>query len=89
MRTLIAARPWLRVYQQPSYAPELNPVEKIWSAIKLSLGNLSARKAGTLSAAVKNRLKKDALPPRPDRRLPHRNGSITTNADQTLTTKGL
>jgi transposase len=58
MRRLIAARPWLRVYQLPSYAPELNPVEKIWSAMKRSLGNLPARTAGTLSAAVKNRLKK-------------------------------
>jgi putative transposase len=58
MRMLIATRPWLRVYQLPSYAPELNPVEKIWSAMKRSLGNLPARKAGSLSAAVKNRLKK-------------------------------
>ena len=27
MRQLIAARPWLTVYQLPAYAPELNPVE--------------------------------------------------------------
>jgi hypothetical protein len=27
MRTLIAARRWLRVYQLPGYAPELNPTE--------------------------------------------------------------
>ena len=58
MRMLAAAWPWLRVYQLPSYAPELNPVEKIWSAMKRSLGNLPARKASTLSEAVKNRLKK-------------------------------
>jgi hypothetical protein len=55
---LIATRPWLRVYQLPAYAPELNPVEKIWSAMKRSLGNLPARTALTLEAAVKNRLKK-------------------------------
>ncbi len=27
MRELIAARPWLTVFQLPAYAPELNPVE--------------------------------------------------------------
>jgi hypothetical protein len=27
MRTLIAARPWLRVFLLPGYAPDLNPVE--------------------------------------------------------------
>lgn len=58
MRRLTAARPWLRVYQLPSYAPELNPVEKIWSAMKRSLANLPARTADTLTTAVKNRLKK-------------------------------
>ena len=31
MRQLIAARAWLTVYQLPAYAPELNPVEGIWS----------------------------------------------------------
>jgi len=29
MRAAIAARAWLRVYQLPAYAPELNPVEKV------------------------------------------------------------
>ncbi len=58
MRALVAARPWLRVYQLPSYAPELNPVEKVWSSMKRSLANLPARSATTLAAAVKNRLKK-------------------------------
>jgi DNA replication protein DnaC len=29
------------------------------------------------------------VPPRPDRRLPHRNGSISTGPDQTLTAKGV
>jgi putative transposase len=31
MRQLIAARSWLTVYQLPAYAPELNPVEAVWS----------------------------------------------------------
>ncbi|MFC4336681.1 IS630 family transposase [Salininema proteolyticum] len=39
MRELIAARPWLRVYQLPSYAPELNPVESAWSLLKRRMAN--------------------------------------------------
>jgi hypothetical protein len=31
MRQLIAARSWLTVYQLPAYAPEVNPVEAVWS----------------------------------------------------------
>ena len=58
MRRLVAARPWLRVYQLPAYAPELNPVEKVWSVMKRSLANLSARTATALAAMVKNRLKR-------------------------------
>jgi len=42
MRALIASRPWLRVYPLPAYAPELNPVEKVWSHLKRSLANLAA-----------------------------------------------
>jgi hypothetical protein len=34
MRQLIAARSWLMVFQLPAYAPELNPVEGIWSSMK-------------------------------------------------------
>ncbi|WP_433385222.1 transposase [Actinoplanes sp. CA-142083] len=58
MRALIAARPWLRVYRLPAYAPELNPIEKAWSGLKRSLANLPARTAGSLAIAVKNRLKR-------------------------------
>jgi hypothetical protein len=58
IRAAIAARSWLRVYELPAYAPELNPVEKVWSAMKGSLANLAARTAGELTAAVKNRLKR-------------------------------
>ncbi|GFJ86862.1 transposase [Phytohabitans rumicis] len=58
MRALIADRPWLRVYLLPGYAPELNPVEKVWSTMKRSLANLPATTATALTAAVKNRLKR-------------------------------
>ncbi len=36
MRQLIAGRDWLTVYQLPSYAPDLNPVEGIWSLLRRS-----------------------------------------------------
>jgi hypothetical protein len=58
MRELITNRPWLRVYQLPGYAPELNPVEKVWSAMKRSPANLPATTAAALTTAVKNRLKR-------------------------------
>jgi putative transposase len=58
MRQLLATRPWLHVYQLPGYAPELNPVEKVWSVTKRSLANLAATTASALTTAVKNRLKR-------------------------------
>jgi len=34
MRQFIAGRDWLTVYQLPPYAPDLNPVEGIWSLLR-------------------------------------------------------
>ncbi|WP_425579556.1 IS630 family transposase [Streptomyces coacervatus] len=34
MRQFIARQAWLTVYQLPSYAPDLNPVEGIWSLLR-------------------------------------------------------
>jgi hypothetical protein len=34
MADLIAARDWLTVCQLPPYAPELDPVEALWSHLK-------------------------------------------------------
>lgn len=33
---------WLRVFQLPSYAPELNPAEGVWSLLKRSLADFAA-----------------------------------------------
>ncbi|MEV4475794.1 transposase [Nonomuraea salmonea] len=41
MRRLIEARPWLTVFRLPAYAPELNPMESVWSHLKRSLSNLA------------------------------------------------
>jgi transposase len=57
MRRMIAARPWLRVFSLPAYAPDLNPVEAVWSHVKRSLANLTAGSLKRLEALVRNRLK--------------------------------
>jgi DDE superfamily endonuclease len=58
MRELIAARSWLTVYQLPSYAHELNPVEPVWSHLKRSLANLTKHNLAQLTTLVKTRLRR-------------------------------
>jgi putative transposase len=58
MRDLIAARPWLTVFQLPAYASELNPVESAWSHLKRSLANLAKRDIAQLTALVKTRMRR-------------------------------
>jgi len=57
MRELVAARPWLRVFLLPGYAPDLNPVEGVWSQVKRSLANLGTGNLDRLLTLVRNRLK--------------------------------
>lgn len=58
MKRLLAARPWLTVFLLPGYAPELNPVEGVWSQCKRSLANLTAGTIDRLEALMRNRLKR-------------------------------
>jgi hypothetical protein len=58
MTELVTARDWLTVYQLPPYAPELNPVEPLWSHLKRSLANLAKRNLSQLTALVRTRLKR-------------------------------
>lgn len=58
MRELIAARDWLHVIRLPAYAPDLNPVEQVWSQVKRGLGNLLVWGIDELVTVVKNRLKR-------------------------------
>ena len=58
MRELIAARAWLTVYQLPAYAPEMNPVEPVWSNLKRSLANLTKHNITQLTALVRIRLRR-------------------------------
>jgi hypothetical protein len=49
---------WLRVFQLPSYAPDLNPTEGVWSLLKRSVANLAATNLDHLVRVVKRKLKK-------------------------------
>ncbi|WP_233227469.1 transposase [Streptomyces sp. I4(2020)] len=55
---------WLTVIQLPTYAPDLNPTEGIWSLVKRDIGNLAAADLSQIARAVKHRLKQ--LQYRPD-----------------------
>ncbi|MEV0133054.1 transposase [Dactylosporangium sp. NPDC050688] len=58
MRQLTATRSWLRVYYLPGYAPELNPVENVWSNLRRGLANLTPGTVTDLARTAKNRLKR-------------------------------
>ncbi|MEY9913686.1 hypothetical protein ABIA35_009960 [Catenulispora sp. MAP12-49] len=58
MAELIARRKWLTVYRLPTYAPELNPQEGVWSAMKSGLVNLAKRDIDQLLKTVKSRLRR-------------------------------
>lgn len=49
---------WLRVFRMPTYAPELNPAEGIWSLLKRSIANFVAPDLTHLARIMKRRLKK-------------------------------
>jgi transposase len=46
------------VYYLPSYAPDLNPTEGVWSLLKRSVANLAAANLDHLVRVVKRRLKR-------------------------------
>nr|WP_205379479.1 transposase [Streptomyces sp. SID7805] len=64
MKDFIAANEdWLTVFHFPSYAPDLNPQEGIWSLVKRAIGNLAAANLDQLAVAVKRSLKKTQYRP--------------------------
>ncbi|MFG2630319.1 transposase [Streptomyces sp. NPDC048473] len=48
---------WLTVFQLPTYAPDLNPQEGIWSLVKRDIGNLAAADHRQITRAVKRKHK--------------------------------
>ncbi len=63
MAELVAARPWLTVFQLPPYGHELNPEEPVWAHLKRSLANLTKHTIAELTALVKTRLKRCSTAP--------------------------
>lgn len=49
---------WLRIFQMPAYAPDLNPAEGVWSLLKRSLGDFAAANLDHLVRVIKRKLKK-------------------------------
>lgn len=59
LRAFTAAQPWLRVFQLPSYAPDLNPVEGIWSCLKRGpLANVAFTGFAHLLRVIRHGLRK-------------------------------
>lgn len=78
MRALIAARPWLRVYRLPGYAPELNPVENMWSSLKRGMANLAPRPDRRPAPHRQEPAQTDAVPAHPRLRIPRHQLAGTT-----------
>jgi transposase len=57
MKEYVAAHDWLTVYQLPAYAPQLNPVEGIWSLIRRNLANTAFADPEHLISAVRRELR--------------------------------
>jgi transposase len=64
MRRFIAEHDWLTVIQLPAYAPELNPVEGIWSLIRRNLANSAFTDPEHLIATVRRELRAIQYRPR-------------------------
>ena len=59
LRDFTGAQAWLRVFRLPAYAPDLNPVEGIWSVLKRGvLANLAVASFGHLVQVIRHGLKK-------------------------------
>jgi len=59
LRAFTEAQAWLRVFRLPAYAPDLNPVEGIWSVLKRGvLANLAVASFAHLVQVIRHGLKK-------------------------------
>ncbi|WP_033254705.1 transposase [Kitasatospora phosalacinea] len=59
MKEFIAAQDWLTVYQLPAYAPDLNPVEGIWSLLRQGfLANVAFADPDHLVRTIRRGLRK-------------------------------
>ena len=59
LRAFTGAQAWLRVFRLPAYAPDLNPVEGVWSVLKGGvLANLAVASFAHLVQVIRHGLKK-------------------------------
>lgn len=63
-KAMAATRPWLTVYHLPAYAPELNPVEGLWSAVKSQITSLAQHTGDDLRTLIQGKL--EAAQQRPE-----------------------
>ncbi|MEU7005053.1 transposase [Nonomuraea sp. NPDC046570] len=66
MKTLIANRPWLTVFQLPAYAPELNPVEAVWAQHEEEPDQPRGARGRRAPADREEPAQTDAVPSQPD-----------------------
>lgn len=61
----LGSRPWLRIFRLPPYAPDLNPVEGIWSVLKRGQpASLSCPAFGDLVQVIQHGIRKIQRRPR-------------------------
>ncbi|WP_327294900.1 MULTISPECIES: winged helix-turn-helix domain-containing protein [unclassified Streptomyces] len=56
---------WLEIYQFPSYAPDLNPQEGVWSLVKRGLANFADRQPRPPPAGHEEKAQQDPVSPPP------------------------
>ncbi|GAA2016733.1 hypothetical protein GCM10009799_51120 [Nocardiopsis rhodophaea] len=56
LRHRLAQRTWLSVVHLPRYAPELNPVETMWSQVKTRIANRAFRSVEEVERALRSAL---------------------------------
>jgi hypothetical protein len=57
MKKFIADHAWLTVYQLPTYSPDLNPTEGIWSLVRRGLANTAFADLTHLDHVIRQRLR--------------------------------
>ncbi|MFI5635675.1 transposase [Streptomyces sp. NPDC051664] len=63
MKKYAAEHDWLTVFQLPSYAPDLNPVEEIWSLLRRSMANAAFDTPDALDRILRRELRRTQLRP--------------------------
>ncbi|MFI1769854.1 transposase [Streptomyces sp. NPDC020800] len=80
LRQWAAGQDWLTIIQLPTHAPDLNPVEGIWSLLRRSAtANRVFANREDLVRAIRSGMRRIQRHAPPHRRLPYRHRPTTTN----------